>query len=112
MARFAALTVLLVVVAGALLAIVFRSPAERMALAVSAGVALVVQLFAFGIAQAVGKQKAFTGFTIGTMLRLATLVVYALVVVRLAEMPPVAALIGLATYFFLSTILETRLLET
>jgi hypothetical protein len=103
---------LVLVVSGGLLALLFRAPAERQALMVSAGVALVVQLFAFAIARAVGPAKAFTGFTIGTMLRLVTLVVYGVAVVRLAELPPVAALIGLATFFFLSTILETRLLKT
>jgi len=110
--RFAALMLLVLAVSGALLALLFRSPAERQALVVSAGVALVVQLFAFVIARAVGPAKALTGFTIGTMLRLVTLIVYGVAVLRVVELPAVAALIGLATFFFLSTILETRLLKT
>ncbi len=110
--RFAGLTLLVLALAGGLLALLFGSRAERQALVVSAAVALVVQLFAFAIARAVGPAKALAGFTIGTMLRLVTLVVYGVVVVRLAELPPVAALVGLATFFFLSTILETRLLKT
>ena len=51
MALFAAAVVAIVLVTGALLAIPFASPMDRRAIATSAVVAVVVQLFGFAVAR-------------------------------------------------------------
>ena len=48
---------------------------------------------------------------VGALLRLLTLVVYALLAAKVFTMPLVAALISLAAFFFLSTLIEPLLIK-
>jgi hypothetical protein len=48
----------------------------------------------------------------GAILRLLTLVVYAILVAKVFMLPLVAALISLAAFFFLSTLLEPLLIKS
>jgi hypothetical protein len=50
------------------------------------------------------------GWGLGALLRLITLAVYALVFVNALALPATAALISLATFFFLSTLVEPLVL--
>lgn len=108
--RFGAVLVLIVLVLGGLLAIPFSSPAERRAVATSAVVTVVVQLFAFVIARFTSTPNYLTGWIIGVALRFVTLVVYALVAVRVAGLPAPAALLSLVTLLFVSTLAEPKFL--
>lgn len=106
---YALLSVVIVVAAGALLAaVVFSGAAARHAIVVSACVALVVQLFAFAVLRLVARdpRNAMAGWGLGALLRMVTLVVYGLVAVKALGLAPVAALISLATFFFLSMLVE------
>jgi hypothetical protein len=107
---FAGVVTLIVVVSGAILAIPFSSIGDRSAIVASAGVAVVVQLFAFAIARVTPKSNFFAGWTIGVALRFATLIVYGLVAVKGLAMPAPAALISLVIFFFLTMLVETKLL--
>lgn len=107
---FASALLGIVLVCGALLAIPFSSPAERSAIATSAVVAVLVQLFAFAVARATAKSNGLAGWSIGVGMRFATLIVYALVAVKGFAMPAPAALISLMTFFFISTLVEPKLL--
>ena len=109
MALFAAVVLLSVVGAGLLFAIPFSTPADRRAIEVSGVVAIVVQLFGFAVARAVSTQKFMTGWVIGIALRFVTLLVYALAV-KLIGLPAPAALLSLVTFFFISTLVEPKLL--
>lgn len=110
--RFALLATAAIAVAGLLLSLVFRAPAERQALLVSGIVALAVQLLTFVLVRLAAREQVLKAWGAAAVVRLATLLVYALVVVRLAGMPATAALLGLATFFFVSTLIETRLIST
>ena len=110
-ALFAAVSVAITALAGWLLALVYRTPAERRAIWVSAGVAVVVQLFAFAIARLVARTNVMAGWGLGALMRIVTLAVYALVIVKAFGLPSGAALISLATFFFLSTLVEPLLLN-
>jgi len=107
---FGAATVLVVLVFGALLAVLFSSPEERRAIEVSAAVTVVVQLFAFIVARLVPKSNFMAGWLIGVALRFVTLIVYGIVAVKGVGMPAPAALISLVTFLFISTLVEPKLL--
>jgi hypothetical protein len=107
---FAAAVTAIVGLSGVVLAIPFSAAGDRAAIEASAGVAVVVQLFAFAVARVTAKSNFFAGWTIGILLRFATLIVYAFVAVKGLALPAPAALISLGTFFFLSMLVETKLL--
>ncbi len=107
---FGCALVLIVLVCGMLLAIPFSSGDDRRAIAASAGVAIVVQMFAFAIGRIASPRRFFAGWVAGAALRFVTLVTYALVAVRALAMPAPAALISLVTFLFVSTLVEPKFL--
>ena len=110
-AAFAATTALIVGGASALLALVYRSTPERHAIGVSAAVAIAVQLFAFAVARLTLRTNVVAGWGLGALLRMLALGVYALVFVKALGLASGAALISLATFFFLTTLVEPLLLK-
>jgi hypothetical protein len=110
-ALFALLSLVLVAGAYWLLGLIYAAPAERRALAVSAAVAYVVQLFAFAVARMMATTNVLAGWGVGVAMRLATLAVYALVIVEAFGLVPGAALFSLALFLFLSTLIEPPLLK-
>jgi len=89
---------------------VYPEPLARQAVLVSAVVALVVQLVAFAIARLVAATgNAIAGWGRGAMICFAALVVYGFVS-RALGLPSNAALLSLATFFFLTELIEPPLL--
>lgn len=109
LARSAAATAALVALAGLLLRLVFRGPGVGTAIAASAGLALVVQLLMFVAARAAPPRQVFVVWVAGALVRLVALVAYALGAVRLLALPAAPALLSLATFFFVTTLAESRL---
>ena len=101
----------LVAVLGALLMLVFPGAASARAIAWSAGVALLVQLAAFTILRLMRGSAVMIGWGLGSLLRLATIALYALVAVRSLGFPAVPALVSLAAFLFATMFLEPLLLE-
>jgi len=113
MARQATLTVGVVIVAGVLLSLAFRGPGDASAVWLSGVVAIAVQLAAFSLSRVVGVGNNITArMGAGALLRLLALVAYALLVVLVLKLPAVAALVSLATFFFLSTVIEPLLIKS
>ena len=110
--RFAVLTIGLVLGAGALLSLVFRGPGDRAAVWLSAAVAVAVQLAAFTLAHAAGRVSLVARMGTGALVRFVAVVAYALLVALVLDLPLVAALVSLVTFFFLSTLLEPLLIKT
>ena len=110
-ALFAAASLAITAASGWLLSIMYRSPAERRAIWISAGIAMVVQLFAFAVAKLVARKNLMAGWGLCALLRIITLTIYALVIVKAFGLPSAAALLSLATFFFLSTLVEPLLLN-
>lgn len=100
-----------VVVAGVGLSFVFRGPGGVGAVWTSAAVAFVVQIGAFGLGGLVGPRNLQAKMGIGALLRLAALVAYAVLAVAAIKLPLAAALVSLATFFFLTTVLEPLLIK-
>src|SRR4051812_19434305 len=106
-ARQMLLLVGVVLVAGALLSFAFRGPGDAAAIWTSGIVAIVLQLAAFSLGRVVGGAGSLVArMGLGALLRLLGLVGYALVVIYVLKMPAPAALISLAAFFFLSTVIE------
>ena len=110
-AAFLVVTLLLVALAAAVLTVAFPAPAQRHAIGVSAAIAVVVQLFAFAIARLTLRTNVIAGWGLGALLRMLVLGAYALVVVGALGLDSGAALISLATFFFLTTLIEPLLLK-
>jgi hypothetical protein len=75
----------------------------------SALLAFLVQVGAFAIA---ARGDFMTGWGIGVLVRFLALVVHALLVVQVVGLAPAAALISLATFFFVCTLAEPVLLQS
>jgi hypothetical protein len=97
--------------AGALFAAVWGSPLDRRAVLVSAIVALVVQMVAFGIARLLAAGgHGVAGWALGAAICLVALVIHGFVS-RGLGLPSNAALLSLATFFFLTELIEPPLLN-
>lgn len=108
----AAVTLLLLTCAlGLFLGTVFQSPSEHRTLVVTGVVAFVVQVVAFAIARRSAPSNLIAGWGVGVALRMIVLAVFALVLVKPLGLVSTAALVGLATYFFVSTLVEPLLLR-
>lgn len=97
--------------AAGVLILVYGSPAERTAVMWSAMFALVVQVVAFAIARLLSDQgKGIAGWGLGAVICLVALVIFGFVS-RAFGMPQSAALVSLATFFFLTELIEPPLLN-
>ncbi len=109
---YAVITVTLVFLVGWALTLAFHGPGDAAAVRLSGVVAVVVQVAAFGAIRLLGPRKVVVGWGIGALLRLVTLAVYGLMVIKgLVGVPAIPALISLATFFFLTTLIEPLLLK-
>ena len=111
MAIFAAVALLAIAFAGGLLALVFRAPGSGRAIAISAALAWGVQLVSYAIVRLAGPSKVMAAWGLGAILRLGMLLLYAFIGVRALALPAAPALLSLATFLFLSTVIESRLLS-
>lgn len=110
-ARQALLMAGVVLVVGGLLALVFKGPGDRQAIAISGIVALVVQSAAFSLGRMFGAGNIAARLGAGALLRFLALAVYAVLVIFVLKLPATAALISLATFFFVSTLIEPLLIK-
>lgn len=98
--------------AGAALAVwLVPGAGVREAVWTSAAIALVVQLFTFAIARLTQGSNILLGWGLGALLRMVTLVVYALLVTRALGFPLAPALLSLMAFLFVSTVIEPLLLK-
>jgi hypothetical protein len=112
---FAAVSMAIIVVALLVLRLLFTSDAQQQALLVSAGLAFAVQVGAFallapGKSGSAAQGELIVRWGMGAVIRLVVLVMFA-VLATVIKLPLDAALVGLATYFFLTMIAEPLLLN-
>lgn len=79
---------------------------------VSGVIALIVQGVAFTLTRLASPGNVFKAWGVGSVLRFAVLVVYALALVNPLGLSAVPALVSLAALFFVSTVLESLLLTS
>ena len=89
---------------------IYPDPLARRAILISAIVALAVQLVAFAIARLMADRgNGIAGWAVGAVICFAALIVYGFVS-RALGLPSNAALLSLATFFFLTELIEPPLL--
>ena len=109
---FALVTAVLVGGGAWVFTLVYPGAEARRAIATSAALAFAVQCVAFLVVRiAAAREQAVAGWGIGAVLRMAILAVYALVVVGALGLATAPALLSLATFFFVSTLVEPLLLN-
>ena len=111
-AIFAVVSLMVIALAAWLLTYAFRTAAGAHALVVSAGIAWVVQVVSFAIARSWVATNAIAGWGLGMLIRFFVLAIYALIGVKLLGLELTAALVGLAIFFFVSTLAEPVLLKS
>jgi hypothetical protein len=111
LAMFAAVSLVLIAIAGWLLTLAFPTAGDRHAIVVSAIVAYVVQLVSFSIARAWYASNVVAGWGMGMLIRFLVLAIYALLSAKVLGLPVPAALVSLAAFFFVSTLIEPVLLK-
>lgn len=89
----------------------FTDAAGHRVILFSAGLALAVQLVAFTVARLLQPRHLLLGWGLGSVLRLAALVLYAFVVARHWRAPLTPALLSLASFLFVTTIFEPIFLK-
>ena len=77
-----------------------------------AALAFAVQVIAGAIVKLSAKTNVIAGWGVGAVIRFLVLAVYALVFVKALGLPSTAALVSLAAFFFVSTLLEPLLLKS
>jgi hypothetical protein len=107
----------LIGVAWVVLGALFPDDQAQRAFRLSAGLAFLVQMIGFAIARFLAGRKGgggrdvMIGWGIGSLLRVGTLIVYALVFVRAGGLPMAPSLISLAVFFFVTMLVEPILLQ-
>lgn len=110
--KYAMATTGVVLVVGALLSLRFREPAELLAIATSGAVAIAIQLSSFSLGRMAGANNLVARMGTGAMMRLFTVIIYAFIVAKLLPLPLTAALVSIAAFFFLSTLIEPLLIKS
>jgi hypothetical protein len=108
---YAVATVALIATVGWLLTLALSGPGDATAIRLSAIVAVVVQLVAFAVTKALARWNLMAGWGAGSLLRFMTLVVYALIAVKGLGVAALPALLSLAAFLFVSTLIEPMFLR-
>lgn len=111
LARYSIVLAVVVLTGGLLLGLVFRGEGDGQAIWVSAAVAFGVQIVAFALGRAAGRVSLVARMGTGALVRFLGLVGYALIARLAFRLPMVAALISLAAFLFISSLLEPLLIR-
>lgn len=107
---YALLSGVAIVAGGLLFSLGWRDGAARLAIWASAAVAFVVQMGAFAIALPWARGgQAIAGWGLGAVISMGTLVAYGFVV-RAVDWPVAPAMLSLATFLFVTELIEPPLL--
>jgi hypothetical protein len=112
LARYAAVVVGVVLVGGLLMSLAFHGPRDSTAIWTSGAVAVLLQLAAFAVGRAAGQVGLMARMGAGALVRFFGLIAYALLAVLALKLPAVAALISLATFLFISSLLDPLLIKS
>jgi hypothetical protein len=110
--RYALVCLPLLALTAVALGWVYRDEAAQHAVRTSLWVAMPLQLLTFAIARLVAREQIIAAWGIGMVLRFATLGAYAFVGIAALGLVPGAALISLAVFLFVSTLLEPLFLKS
>lgn len=109
--RYAAVMLATIALVGWLLTMALGGAGATSAIGLSAMVAAVVQIAAFAVTKSMIGRNVIAAWGAGSLVRFLALFVYGLLAIEVLGLPPVPALISLAVFFFLSTLLEPLFLR-
>jgi hypothetical protein len=109
--RYALVTIALIAIAAWLLTLALTDAGAASAIGISATVAVVVQIAAFAATRTMASKNIIAAWGAGALARMLTLFIYALLAVKILGLPAAPALISLAVFLFLSTLLEPLFLR-
>jgi hypothetical protein len=109
---FAMASLALIGVAAAGMAMFFKGPGEQLAVVLSAVIAWTTQIVAFPAVRKLTASNLITGWAVGSLVRFATLAVYALAAGLWLGLPMTPALLSLALFYFLSMVIEPLFLRS
>jgi hypothetical protein len=107
---FALASAVLIVGLALVLGRFYTSPAEHRAIQISALAAFAVQFATFAMVMFARGTNVFPAWGVGVLLRFGTLAAFAFLVVKGMALPFAPALISLALFFFVTTLVEPVLL--
>lgn len=102
---------LAVIAAIAAISMSFTSTAGRQGILAAAVLALGIQLIAFTVARTLQARHLLLGWGLGSLLRLAALVVFAVVAAKLWTVPLTPTLLSFAAFLFVTTVFEPLFLK-
>jgi hypothetical protein len=108
---YGAASVGLIALVAWLFTLAFHTSGSAKAIQLSALVAAVVQIGAFAATKLLAPRNVMAAWGAGSLLRLLTLIVYALLAVKVLGLAAAPALLSLVAFFFLSTLLEPLFLR-
>ncbi len=111
MARSITLLLALIAITGYLMSLGYKSPADKHALLVSAALAAIVQISAFGLVHMAGRNNALAAWGLGTIFRGTVLAFYGFFLIKMLQLPHSAALVSFAVFLFASMLLESLLMS-
>jgi len=109
--RYAAVIVAVIALVAWMLTLALSGPGATSAIGISAVVAALVQIAAFAVTKSIMTRNVIAGWGAGSLVRFLTLFIYGLLAVKVLGLAPVPALLSLAVFFFLSTLLEPLFLR-
>jgi hypothetical protein len=112
LAGFAIASLALIGVAGVGLSYLFRGPGDAQAIWISAALAWLTQLAAFPLVRRLTTTNLMTGWGVGSLVRLGTLLVYTLVGSLVLHLSMTPALVSLALFYFLTMVIEPLFLRS
>ena len=110
-AVYAAISAAVIVALALLLSFLYGGVEAQRAIMVSAGTAFTVQLFAFALLRSWRGPAVMLAWGIGALARFVVVAIYALLIIRTSVLPVEPALISLALFFVICTLIEPFLLE-
>lgn len=111
-AGFAIGSLALIGIAAAGLSMVFQGAGDARAILVSAAVAYLTQVAAFPAVRKLTASNMIAGWGLGSLVRLGTLLVYALVAAFVLGLSMTPALVSLALFYFVSMVIEPLFLRS
>lgn len=108
---FAVAQAVLLVVVGAVLHMMYKTPGDLSAITTAAWVALGVQLLTFSIVRLVSREQVIAAWGLGVLVRFAVVALWAFVLIPALALPATPALISLVAFLFVSTVVEPLFLN-
>jgi hypothetical protein len=111
-AGFALVSLALIAAAAVGLGFFFTGEGDRVAIWLSAAIAWTTQLAAFPVVRKLVASNLIVGWAVGSLVRMGTLLVYALLGIMVFKLSMTPAHVGLALFYFLSMVIEPLFLRS